>query len=184
MNHLDDATQALIKAGLVDYLDAVRALREFRDILRDECQTILRKHLSDLEKAMGCGKLDLSEIKPFAYPDNHLQSNEEGATLAGAVTVPGLGRLLAGFRVGWESSDPRANVCLIGIPGEKFQRLRNLFGKSEITWDPGVKEIHLLEKLAPNEDPESALAKVETVVQKWIDLCTRVGGLGSVLSPG
>ena len=46
----DEAEERLFEAGVPSYLDAMVALREFRNIVSQKCRTVLTSHLAKFDR--------------------------------------------------------------------------------------------------------------------------------------
>jgi hypothetical protein len=78
--------------GALQYLDALRALREFRELVLGLCDDVLRRHGNDLAKALGT-EVRIDKAYNAVYPDDAalLRDQWRTAWIGRQVGVPGFG---------------------------------------------------------------------------------------------
>lgn len=83
----DEASQSLFKEGVSSYLDAMLAIKRFREEVLRQCKNTVIKSLENLSNAIGI-KLDKNRLEDFIEPDGPSDS-DYGITLGWiAVRIP------------------------------------------------------------------------------------------------
>ena len=67
---ISESDRKLINEGAVQYFDALRALREFRELILRLCADVVQRRGEDLAKAMGT-RVDIDTPSDGVWPDKH-----------------------------------------------------------------------------------------------------------------
>ena len=198
MNKRDD----FLKKTLPDYLKAMIAVREFRQMIQDECEKVLKKKAPALASAIGLksnhkktsAKFD-AEPYDYSIKDWDRDWNGRSGWLSAYIQLNDprgkLARLDSGIY--WDVSDEAKNeiwacTCIYTTHQGFVEVLRNSFKDKLKTSDsltleysPKDYEISISAKLR-KLDLGGIKKDLETTLCKWIDLWGEVGGLKSVHS--
>ena len=187
---ISESDRKLINEGAVQYFDALRALREFRELILRLCAGVVQRRGEDLAKAMGT-HVDISTASNGVWPDKHgdllkqalwkrasiwrhLYFPEFGSAYWGISCVPESTRgdkaIAVYARVGFETDNAAIRErALRRFKKPGVARIENLDGN----------EVDIREKLDSGEIHRFPEA-LERMTEEWIKIWQYVGGLPGI----
>ena len=117
---IGDADRKLINEGAVQYFDALRALREFRQVILRLCANVVQRRGEDLAKAMRT-RAEINTAKDAVYPDTYEQLLHQAwwprAWIGRRLNFPDFGYAYFGITCGPESARADKTAGIYAVVG-------------------------------------------------------------------
>jgi len=185
---ISDADRKLINEGAIQYFDALRALREFRELILGLCANVMERRSEALAKAMRA-RIDTAWDSVWPDKNEHLlkQALWRTAWIGRYLRFPDFGNAYWGIVCGPEG--PRAGKVIIvtalvgyetnnaAIRDRALRRFREA-GVARIE-NLGGNEVDIREKLNGGEIDRFPEV-LERITEEWIKIWQYVGGLPGI----
>ena len=187
---ISESDRELINKGAVQYFDALRALREFREVILGLCVDVVQRRGEDLAKAMKA-RIDIGAARDSIWPDRNEHLSKQalwsrawigrslpfpdfGLAYWGIACAPGSARrdkaIAVYALVGWETNTA-------AIRDRALPRLKEACA-AEIDNRAG-NEVEIREKLNNGEIDRFPEA-LDRITDQWIKIWQYVGGLPGI----
>jgi hypothetical protein len=176
----EEACRRLLEEGARSYLDAVSALIAYRHEVQKMCRTVLEKHLDDYSSALKV-RLERSEIRDAEWP-SFAEWEGDGWTLGVKIVREKITPAIRWWET-WCSlecdSDDAGLYCWIGEEFPAKQKATALFRKFHPLNNKVQKhgKILMIPQCLKVEEVCNLEINLEDVVQQWIELWKKVGGI-------
>lgn len=166
----------LINEGLSSYLDALRAIVQFKKHIINKSKLVLEKRMDDLSKAMGI-KFERKNVVPY--------TNDDDSCTWGWVTAKYVTEVIeCYFGLSFERNDkgsaiPYATVMMSTYNALNRDYIMEEAEKYRISVENEDNEISIYEEMQrhKSEDFEQIL---DALISKWVDLWTKIGGVAKL----
>jgi hypothetical protein len=166
-------------------MDAMLALRQFRQEVQKKAEIVLSRNLGELGQALGIS-LEFASQSAFVNPANPSRFEGTWSCIATNLIMPNIEPIFSTvlFGLSWEEQDGEIVLVVFGgfyfIKAKDRNRASQVFGQNS-----GLKVdadgFYLKEGLTP-EEAGSFETKLNNIIKNWIGLWRRVGGLNAVVS--
>jgi hypothetical protein len=181
--HHDEGRRQLLEEGVRSYLDAVTALIEFQKEVQSKCRRVLEKHVDDYSAALKLKEpLRKADIKPFVWPKFEKWDGKSWSIGAYAAR-----RNIFGINY-WEAVSAleyETEAGLLCWTGELYYpvKLAGNLGRRIHRLNPKVLvdgQYCYLQHDLQNEEAATFDTPLEALLQQWIRLWKKVGGMKEV----
>ena len=186
-DHGDEARRLLLEEGARSYLDAISALIEFQKEVQKKCRSVMQRHIKDYGAAL---KIPLrpSDIQDAAWPKLEKWEGDYWHLGVSIVRrdIPGVRWWEGYYCLGFEAPNP-GFCCWIGewyprkMATHLFRKFRRFHPKASMEVEDG-KTIWINQRLKP-EETSGFEEKLEELLEEWIRLWTKVGGIKEAFKP-
>lgn len=175
MNPTPDPELELLRAGLESYLPAMNAIVAFRERILQCCRAVMEKHLTAFSAALGV-KLEADGVKRWSP-----EPNRDSINASVGVQLPPVGpdSAFLVLAVGWETSKPgKFNVGVSFWAGRAapVRAAKEVFQPPPSNWWDDPKSFGLKTWHTPEDAPQLE-EHLTAVLEQWIELWQKVGGL-------
>lgn len=187
---ISESDRKLINEGAIQYFDALRALREFRELILRLCAEVVQRRGEDLAKAMGT-RVDINTPSYGVWPDKHgdllKQAEWKMAWIWRSLYFPEFGWAYWGIVCVPESTRGDKAIAVYAVVGfktnnaairERALRRFNEAGVARIENLDG-NEIDIREKLDSGEIDRFPEV-LERMTEEWIKIWQYAGGLPGI----
>ena len=166
--------------GLRSYMDAMRALGQFRQEVKKKAERVLTSNLQELGRALGA-PLEREKRDIYAYPAGLTNLRETEWWVTTRLRVP---QFECHFGLVW--LEEGSEILLFALGGFWFsdagfrdRAKQALGGGDSALWESSGGGLYLRERLTL-EEAASFEKKLENILRKWIELWEKAGGLRGV----
>jgi hypothetical protein len=186
-------TKALLREGLISYLDAVISVDEFTRMIQEDCRAVLQRQIGPLQEATGL-TFALKGITDYAEPYKNRPKDWPGqyAWIGTELPVVRSAKIYSvdlGIAWNYESGETSTNVysCVytnqLGVLNELDLKVRKR-SNSEFEVDKTHYGLILWGENPKGPDGEYDLEPLERVLSEWISIWKKAGGVAKMLSNG
>jgi hypothetical protein len=178
-------TEELLKRGIMPYLKAVRALREFRKEILSRSKSALKGRLSTVSAALRVKRLRPEDIRYQALPNlnpNAVTEEEGYADLCSRLELRSDCVLFVGLEWRQDAASGEVEpwaIASVWIPGarcdEYWEKLQ-----------PRYSDLHrvdteiYLEEPCPPDQAGKLQAKLERLLDRWCVIWRKTGGIAAI----
>jgi hypothetical protein len=178
-----DEEKQLLGQGIKEYVDVLNAMKAFRQLVQRACRRVVVENLEDYTAALG---IDLSEDRILDSEYEWSEGDFGGCSLGVKIIhkAKGIPYSELGHDLCWDRGpDGTESYLMISVWSRKknIRQLMECMRKKKLDCDASDdgRSIWLWESIS-EENASSIESKLDSLMEKWIELWRKVDGLSAI----